>query len=184
MLHPVQTHVILLRAIGPATHKLMSMTQWREAARHAGFVEPETVLNTGNMVAGFDGSAEAAAKQMSIVLRGFGLADNVVPIVRPPALLHLLLKANPIPRAARERPAQTGVYFFAAARPDFGWLRQHDGPEAVHVVADHLVVDFSQDVARSSRLIRLIEKNCGLNTSRSWSSMSKLADRCAAWEIN
>ncbi len=53
-------HVILLRAIGPATHRLMRMEQWREAAAAAGFVAPETLVNTGNMIAGFEGTSRAA----------------------------------------------------------------------------------------------------------------------------
>lgn len=168
-------YVILLRAIGPVTHKLMGMAQWREAAANAGFIEPVTVLNTGNMIANFDGTARQAGTAMSAVLRSFGLGENVVPILRRPALLRRLLKANPIAEAASARPAQNGVYFFAAPSPDFSWLDSHEGPEDIHVIENHLVVDFSRDVAQSSRLIRLIDKNCGTNTARSWSSLTKIA---------
>ena len=174
--------MILLRAIGPVTHKLMSMAQWREASEAAGFVAPETLVNTGNMIAGFEGT-EAAVVQTTVgVLRGFGLGENVVPVVREPTLLQQLIEANPISEAAAERPNQTGVYFFASKKPDFAWLRHHDGPETVHIVHDHLIVDFSQDVAQSGKLIRLIDKNCGTNTSRNWNSVRRIADRCAARE--
>lgn len=173
-------HVILLRAIGPVTHRLMSMAQWREAAGKAGFVAAETLVNTGNMIAGFDGRAAEARTAMIAVLRGFGLGENVVPVLRSPAALRKLVKANPIPEAAGNRPAETGVYFFASPRPDFGWLEAYDGPETIHIVQNHLVVDFSRDVAQAGRLIRLIDKNCGLNTSRNWNTTRKLAERCAA----
>ncbi|SMQ62212.1 Uncharacterized conserved protein, DUF1697 family [Devosia lucknowensis] len=172
-------YVILLRAIGPVTHKLMGMAQWREAAEKAGFTEPVTVLNTGNMIAGFPGSMGEATRDMTAVLRRFGLGENVVPVLRSPDLLQRLLKADPVPDAARERPSQTGVYFFADASPDFGWLEGYDGPEDVHVVEKHLVVDFTRDVAESGRLIRLIDKSCGTNTSRSWSSVTKIAAAAA-----
>ncbi|MHA6298832.1 DUF1697 domain-containing protein [Devosia sp. CAU 1758] len=181
MAEKATTYVILLRAIGPVTHRLMRMEQWRAASEAAGFVAPETLVNTGNMIAGFDGSAIAARAAMEPVLRSFGLGENVVPVVRTPALLRKLVKADPIP-AARDRPAETGVYFFAAAKPDFGWISDHDGPEIIQVVAGHLVVDFSQDVAKSGRLIRLIDKNCGTNTSRNWNTTRKLAERCTARE--
>ena len=173
-------YVILLRAIGPATHRLMSMAAWREASEKAGFVEPETVVNTGNMVAGFAGTAVAARKAMEPVLRSFGLGDNVAVIVRTPGQLRRLVKADPIADAAEKRPAETGVYYFAADKPDFGWIKDYDGPEVIHVVADHLVVDFSQDVAQSGKLIRKIDKFCGLNTSRNWNTTRKLAERAAA----
>ena len=42
--------VVLLRAIGPITHKIMSMAQWREAVANAGFEAPETYVATGNMI--------------------------------------------------------------------------------------------------------------------------------------
>lgn len=70
-LHP-STFVILLRAIGPVTHKLMSMTQWREASEAAGFVAPETLVNTGNMIAGFEGNEAAVVTTMVGVLRVLG----------------------------------------------------------------------------------------------------------------
>lgn len=174
--------VILLRAIGPVTHRLMSMSAWREAAEQAGFVAPETLVNTGNMIAGFDGSAVAARKAMEPVLRGFGLGENVAVVVRTPGQLSKLIKADPIADAALKRPNETGVYFFAAAKPDFGWIKDHDGPEAIHIVADHLVVDFSQDVAKSGRLIRKIDKHGGLNTARNWNTVRKLAERATARE--
>jgi uncharacterized protein (DUF1697 family) len=175
-------YIILLRAIGPVTHRLMSMAAWREAAERAGFMAPETLVNTGNMIAGFDGTAVAARKAMEPVLRGFGLGENVAAVVRTPAQLRRLVKADPIADAAQNRPAETGVYFFAAAKPDFNWIKEHDGQEAVHIVADHLVVDFSQDVAQSGKLIRRIDKLCGLNTSRNWNTTRKLAERASARE--
>jgi len=175
-------YVILLRAIGPVTHRLMSTAQWRDAAEQAGFIAPETIVNTGNMIAGFDGTAVAARKAMVPVLRGFGLGENVAPIVRTPGQLRKLVKADPIGDAAQNRPAETGVYFFAAAKPDFGWIKDHDGPEAIHVVADHLVVDFSQDVAKSGKLIRKIDRLCGVNTARNWNTTRRLAERAKARE--
>ena len=173
-------YAVLLRAIGPATHKLMGMAQWREAAEKAGFIAPETLVNTGNMIARFEGSAVAARKTMTGVLGGFGLGENVAPIIRSPVQMRLLLKADPISDAARDRPAETGVYFFAASEPDFGWIGDHDGPEVIHIVANHLVVDFSQDVAKSGRLIRRIDKHCGLNTARNWNTTRKLVERLIA----
>lgn len=173
-------YAILLRAIGPVTHKLMSMAQWREASEAVGFIAPETLVNTGNMIAEFEGTTAAAGKAMTAVLRHFGLSDNVVPILRKSGQLKKLLRANPIADAAQNRPAQTGVYFFAAPQPDFTWLNAYEGPEAIHIIEKHLVVDFNRDVAQSGRLIRLIDKQSGLNTSRNWNTTRKLAERCIA----
>ena len=140
------------------------------------------MVNTGNMIARFPGTAEAAQKAMVPVLRSFGLGENVAPIVRRPAQMAAILAANPISEAAQNRPRETGVYFFATEEPDFSWIASHDGPETVHVVAGHLVVDFSQDVAKSGKLIRKIDKLCGLNTARNWNTTRKLAERASARE--
>jgi uncharacterized protein (DUF1697 family) len=176
------TYVILLRAIGPATHKLMTMSRWREAAAAAGFLDPETLVNTGNMLAGYAGTVPSAARAMAAVLQDFGLGANVVPIIRRPRQLRKLIKADPIGHAAQERPSQTGVFFFAAPQPDFAWLGNYEGPEVVHQVEGHLIVDFMRDVAQSGRLIRLIDKHCGVNTARNWNSVRRIAERSLARE--
>lgn len=172
-----RSYVILLRAIGPVTHRLMSMTRWRDAAEIAEFQGAATFGNTGNMLADFQGTAGAAAKAMSIVLRGFGLGENVVPIVRPVSVLTTLAEALDADVAD---PSQAAVYFFAAAKPDFSWLKDHDGPERIRMVDEHLVVDFTRDANKSGRLIRQIEKNCGVSTARNWNTVRGLAKLAAA----
>jgi uncharacterized protein (DUF1697 family) len=174
------THVILLRAIGPITHALMKMDQWREAAQRAGFDAVETLLSTGNMIADFRGTRAAAGRAMDGVLRGFGLPASVVAIFRSPRAVRGLVKAAPLGDAATVRPSQTGIFFFAGRKPDFSWLNEHDGPERVYVVGDHLMVDFTHEVTKSARLIRQIDRRCGLNTARNWNTVRKLAERCAA----
>ncbi len=116
------------------------------------------------------------------VLRGFGLGEGVVPVVRPPGLLRKLMKADPVAEAAETRPAETAVFFFAAAKPELDWVAAYEGPEKLFVVANHLVVDFRQPVAQSGRLLRLIDKQCGVSTARNWNTTRKLAERCAARE--
>lgn len=171
-----QTHVILLRAIGPATHKLMTMSQWRDAAAEHGFSQIETLVNTGNMIADYAGDAAGVAKVMADLLRNFGLGENVAPIIRSPDLMLRLGDASPLHSEAN--PAQTAVYFFQSADPDFDWVSGHDGPEKVSIFEQHLIVDFTQDVAKSGRLMRKIDKLGGVNTARNWNSVRRIAQRC------
>jgi uncharacterized protein (DUF1697 family) len=177
-----RTYVILLRAIGPMTHKLMPMSAWRDASQAAGFIAPETLVNTGNMITEFDGDSAQVIAETTKILRSFRLGDNVVPLVREPNVLQELINSNPISAAATERPNQTGVYFFADPQLDFTWLQSHDGPEVVHIINDHLVIDFHRDVAQSGKLIRQIDKHCGINTSRNWNSVRRIAERCRTRE--
>jgi uncharacterized protein (DUF1697 family) len=176
MAERMQTHVILLRAIGPATHRLMTMSQWREAAENHGFANPETLVNTGNMVATFKGGRVAAGQTMTTILRGFGLGDNVVPIIRSPAQMLRLAKTDLL--QAEERSAETAVFFCLDAKPDFEWLRNYDGPEHVDIIEHHLVVDFVHGSTKAGRLLRLIDKHCGVNTARNGNSVHRIAERC------
>lgn len=172
-----ERYVILLRAIGPVTHRLMSMADWRNAAETAGFVEPVTLGNTGNMLARFGGTASEAAEVTVGLLRGFGLGENVVPVIRPTAVLEHIVQA--IGEDIKD-PAQTAVYFFAAHEPDFAWVEDFAGPERLRIMDGHPVVDFTADLRASSRLMRQIDKNCGLSTARNWNTVRSLAERAAA----
>lgn len=168
-----KTYAILLRAIGPVTHKLMSMTAWREASAKAGFHGPETTLATGNMVASFAGSANEATTSMTEVLRGFGLKDNVVPVLREPAMLERLI-ASEIMTGAEERPRETAIFFFVDRQPDLDWAKTYEGREKLAVMEDHLLVDFNGDTANSGVLLRRIEKTCGTSTARNLNTVRSL----------
>jgi len=166
----MNTYVILLRAIGPITHKVMSMTQWRDGVAAAGFAEPATYLATGNMIATGPGTIETVAGRMNRVVRDLGLAESNVAVVRRPAELRAVLDANPFPEAAADR------------QPDFSWTADHGGPELFAVVDGHLVVDYSGRISESSRLGNLIEKRCGPGTGRNWNTLKGLVERATARE--
>jgi uncharacterized protein (DUF1697 family) len=172
------TYVILLRAIGPVTHKLMSMDAWREASTAAGFGNPQTLVATGNMVADFAGTASAATKSMTAVLRGFGLKENVIPVVRKPGLLKQLV-ADDIFAGAEGRASQTAIFFFVSKHPDFGWIGNEDGPAGLKVVDDHLLIDFGREANEAGALLRRIDKYCGTSTARNLNTVQGLVRLCA-----
>ena len=176
----MSTYIVLLRAIGPVTHKVMSMQQWRDAAAAAGYDDPQTYVATGNMIVGSDKSIAEVTAEMNAVVRGLGLGPGNVAVVRKAAQLTRLVKANPFPDAAAERPSELTVYFFAGARPDFSWLDDYDGPEKVHVEGTHLFVDYAGRASLSPRLPGLIEKRSGTATARNWNTVKALAGRAAA----
>ncbi len=174
--------VVLLRAIGPVTHRVMSMTQWREGVAAAGFHDPETYIATGNMIVDGEGTAAEVTRRMNEVVLSLGLTVANVAVVRTPRLLRALVRANPLPEAAAERASQMGVYSFVKPRPDFGWLADYDGPEQIRVERNHLFVDYPGPTGQGSRLPGLIEKRAGIATARNWNTLTALAAKATARE--
>lgn len=176
--------VVLLRAIGPLTHKIMSMAQWRDGAAAAGFISPRTFLATGNMILEAHGDASDVTKKMNGLVAELGLGPSNVAVVRTPAQLRALVAANPFPDASADRPSQMGVYFFKAATPDFAWLTAYDGSERFAIVEGHLIVDYSGSIPQSRKLPGLIERRSGVTTARNWNTLSKLVEQASARERN
>ena len=175
------TFVVLLRAIGPITHKIMSMTQWREAVAAAGFVNPETYVATGNMIVESDLAIAEVSRRMNEIVIGLGLGPANTAIVRTARQMTRLLAANPLPEAAAANPQALAVYFFAKAQPDFGWIDDYAGKETIHIEGTHLLVDYVTPVS-SSRLPVIIEKKSGTVTARNWNTLKGLATKAAARE--
>ncbi len=171
--------VVLLRAIGPVTHKVMSMAQWREAAAADGFGAPETYVATGNMITTSDGTPGEVTRRMNAIVSALGLGDGNKAVVRTAGQLRALLKADPFPHGTSERPSEVAVYFFAGSKPAFDWLADYAGPERIHIEGRHLIVDYAGR-GSTSRLPGMIEKKSGVVTARNWNTLRGLVERSAA----
>jgi uncharacterized protein (DUF1697 family) len=173
--------IVMLRAIGPVTHKIMSMAQWRDAVAEAGFERPETYVATGNMVVSGQGTLAEVTRRMDEIVLGLGLGKNNKAVVRTPRQLQTLLKAAPFPEAIEKRPGAVAVYFFAGDKPDFGWVGDYDGQERIHVAGHHLIVDYDTRIT-GSRLPGVIEKKSGTVTARNWNTLRGLVEKAAGRE--
>lgn len=171
--------VILLRAIGPVTHKIMSMAQWRDAAAGAGFTAPETYVATGNMIVESELGQAEVTRRMDGIVSTLGLGANNKAIVRSERQLSTLLRASPFARAAAERPQAVAIHCFAKAQPDFSWVADYAGPEIIHIEGTHLIVDYDSRQT-TSRLPVIIEKRSGVATARNWNTLRGLVERAAA----
>jgi uncharacterized protein (DUF1697 family) len=173
----MSVYVVLLRAIGPLTHPVMSMAQWRAALTEAGYGGPQTYLATGNLVVESELPRMAFAAEMNRVVRELGLGAHNLAVVREVPELAALVAADPFPEASRTRPAQMGVYFFAEPVPHWDWLATLNAPEPTAVVDGHLVVDFVAGTARAASLSARIERLGGPATARNWNTLRGLHDR-------
>lgn len=171
--------VVMLRAIGPVTHKIMSMAKWREAVAAAGFEDPQTYVATGNLIMSGTGTPASVTRQMDDVVLGLGLGKGNKAVVRTARQLQTLVKAAPFPEAIDQRPSAVAVYFFAGSWPNFDWVSGYSGPERIHVSGQHLVVDYD-DRSTSSSLPGIIERKSGVVTARNWNTVRALAERAAA----
>lgn len=175
--------VVLLRAISPVTHKIMSMAQWRDAVAAAGFDAPETYVATGNMIVERSGTLPDITGTMNEIVQSLGLGAGNWALVRTPEQLTEIALADPLPEASGNRPSQMGVYFFRSEMPDFDWIEGYEGPETIRVCGKHLVVDYNGGVA-NSKLPGMIEKKTGPATARNWNTVRALAERAAARSNN
>ena len=171
--------VVMLRAIGPVTHKIMSMAQWQDAAAADGFGDPQTYVATGNMVVNFDGSAAEVTRRMDTIVQRLGLGPGNKAVVRTQGQLQALLKADPFPEASVTRPGTIAVYFFAGTRPAFDWVADYAGPEQIRVTGRHLIIDYDDRISGSS-LPGIVERKSGLVTARNWNTLRALAERSKA----
>lgn len=168
--------VALIRAIGPVTHAKMGMAALREACETAGLDDVSTVGNTGNIIFRSDQSETAVRKLVQGVVAGFGLGMTQEIFIDMPRKMAAVVKANPFPKAAAERPGEVGVCTFHKA-PDWSRIRDWAGPEKLAMVGAHLVVEYQAITGSKLK----IEKTLGVTmTQRNWRVFAGLAEKAAA----
>ena len=169
------TLIALLRAIGPATHRKMSMRDLREGCIAAGLARVETYIATGNLIIQTRKSPARVRAILARVLRGFDLTNDVV--LRTSADLGGILAADPFPEAAQTRASELAVFFLAAAPRAEGLalLMRHTGPERLKLVGADLCIDYVNGAASSKLAPAKVERLLGApTTARNWNSVRKL----------
>src|SRR5947209_3280358 len=127
MSHPVQQasakpHVALLRAINLAGHQPVAMTVLREFLTNLGFVEPRSLLQSGNLVFGTNAATGTALEQLLETSAAKHLALQTEFFVRTGAEWKTLIANNPFPKEAERDPGHLLVIFLKAA-PDVNQVK-------------------------------------------------------------
>ncbi|MEQ9815613.1 MAG: DUF1697 domain-containing protein [Azospirillaceae bacterium] len=165
----------MIRAIGPATHTVMSMGDLRAAAVAAGLENVRTLLATGNLL------FEAAGREVDIrrtlegIVGDFGLTNEV--FVRQPEEIVATIEANPFPLAAARRLNHLLVLFLhrMPSREALDRLAGYEGPEHARVVGREVFIDYVEGVGRSKLTAAVLERRLGLTgTARNWNTVGKL----------
>lgn len=167
--------IALLRAIGPLTHKKMSMAQFRAGCEKAGLKDVRTVLATGNALFSSEFAEAKISQILKDVLNDHGLQNEV--FLRRPNDLARVLAENPFPQTSVERPNHMLVLFMAdqPTSSEINALESIEKVEPTRVIGRETFIDYKSGVARSKLTPGRLEKLLGRSgTARNWNTIKKL----------
>ena len=167
--------IALLRAIGPATHKIMPMSKLRQALQDAGLGEVKTVLATGNLIFSSPMDEPEVHKLIGRTVRSFGLQNEV--FLRGPADLNRLAASNPFADACMARPGKLLVLFFErdVGNDAASLLRKRASSERIEQAGREVFIDYVGAIAASKLTSGAIERITGASaTARNWNSVMRL----------
>ncbi len=170
-----QIWIALIRAIGGATHKKMSMTQLREACSEAGLADVRTVLATGNVIFRSSLQQHDIAAILDRVIAQHGLQNEV--FLRRPDALRASLAVNPFPDAASGRPSRMLISFMkrAAFPSEAEAADAYEGPERIALHGLDAFIDYGEDIGTSQLTPVRLEKLLGQSgTARNWNTVLRL----------
>lgn len=174
MAKAVVKRVAFIRAIGPATHKVMGLADLCEAFAVQGLRDAKSLLNTGNIFFSSAASAKSCKAKAASAIMGFGLQLDV--FVRDLGEIATAVKACPYPDAIKMRPQHTVAIFFDDDIPEAGskLLEAYKGPERVKVIGRTVYVDYVAGAPGSKILPGVIERRLKLKgTARNWNTILK-----------
>lgn len=167
----------LLRGVNVGGRKL-PMADLKAMLEALGFANVRTLLASGNAV--FEADEKDAAKLEALIERecparlGFSTDFRL----RDAAQIAAVLRDNPFPEVARERPSQLLVSFWRAPVPKDLPERVaaiYDGPERLAVVGRELYIDYPEGQGRSQLGPAMAKlKLKGAATGRNWNTVVKL----------
>lgn len=167
----------LLRGINLGKRTL-PMAELRRMLGELGFANARTLLASGNAV--FEADEEDAGTLESRLEREFAarLGYRSDFLLRDGADIAAVLRDNPFPEVARERPSQLLVSFWRGPVPADLLQRIaaiYDGPERLAVVGRELYIDYPEGQGRSQLGPAMAKlKIPGVSTGRNWNTVVKL----------
>ena len=176
-----ETWIALIRAIGPLTHKKMSMAQLRAGCVEAGFKDVRTILATGNVVFSSDLPESENHHILTTVIGAHDLQNEV--FLRQPKDLRQVLLEDPFPEASIERPNHMLVLFMAMtpSPSHIAAVESFDEPERIKVHGREAYIDYRNGVAGSKLTPARLEKLLGRSgTARNWNTIEKLINETSS----
>lgn len=171
--------VSMLRGVNVGGHHKIEMKRLRALYESLGFGEPQTYVQSGNVVFRADaGDLDSLSVQIEKAIEGkFGFRPGV--ILRTSSHLRSVVARNPFATREAMDPGKF-VVMFLARRPDRATrdaiLKIRTDPEELRVDDRELYIHFPNGVGKS-KLLPLLEnalKKSG--TSRNWNTVNRLLE--------
>jgi uncharacterized protein (DUF1697 family) len=171
--------VALLRAVNVGGTKAVAMPALCKLLTGLGFTDVKSLLQSGNLVFGCNGSAGAALEQKLEAAVATGLGVQTAFFVRSARDWNAIVAANPYPEAARDDPSHLVVMTFKAApaAKEIAALRAAiSGRETVTAIGKQLYAVYPDGIGTSKLTNAIIERKLGQpGTARNWNTVQKLA---------
>jgi uncharacterized protein (DUF1697 family) len=180
----VTTYIALLRGVNVGGNKQIAMTDLRELAAELGLIDPQTLLQSGNLV--FRGPRRGAGGLEQLleteVRRRLGL--DVAFLVRTAADWAKVVARNPFRAEALDDPGHLLVMFLKRAAAARAVRMLEDaivGRERLRASGAHAYIVYPDGIGRSRLTHAVIEKYLGVHgTGRNWNTVLKLAGLVAS----
>ncbi len=178
----IQRYAALLRGVNVGGHRKIPMADLARIAAEAGLANPQTLLQSGNVVFEAAPRAPEAAARLSLALeRAFGEAIDVT--VRDHAALTAVVEADPFPEAATREPNRL-LILFAPDPIDTTAIERLSAlaanGERVAAAGGEVAIHYGAGVGKSRLEGRRVEKAVGnWVTARNWNTVRKLVEMTA-----
>jgi uncharacterized protein (DUF1697 family) len=174
------TYIALLRAINLGAHNRIAMADLKSMLEKVGYVDPKTLLVSGNAVFGCDRSS---CRQIEAALEAASTRHLKVTtdyFVRSAQEWQSIIGANPFPKEAKADPARMVMMCLRDA-PSPAQVKALQlaikGREVVKAVGKQAYFLYPDGQGRSKLTIAVIEKALGTRgTARNWNTVLKLGD--------
>ena len=179
-------HLVFIRGIGAASHACITMKALEQAVTDAGCGHVRSVLATGNFVVQSKLAPATIARHFDREMRRTGLERPL--LLRPPEAVHRLLAAGIGHPAVDARPSRVLAHFFGtpATAAALDAIRSRATVETVFMLADEVVVDFSERISESALKLEWLERCIGSSgTARNWNTLNKVMQTAIAmgWRV-
>jgi uncharacterized protein (DUF1697 family) len=179
--------ISMLRGVNVGGHNKVSMGELRELYESLGLQDPQTYVQSGNVVFRTkERNLTALAKRIEDAIeRRFGFRVDV--IVRTPAELKDVIARNPFGKRRAVDPGKLLVTFLAdhpSAEARDRVLKIKTDPEELRIDGREVYIYFPDGMGRSKLSWPAIGKKLGTTgTGRNWNSVTKLLEIAEQLEV-